>query len=164
MLFFVLGSLSLYVLFCFFFLMIRRPPRSTRTDTLFPYTTLFRSLDENPAGGMGPFIMNPEGVARFFARKGMAEGPFPVHYEPFETPLGYNPLFPDEKRAVSNPAARVFENDLASMGKVADLPYVGTTYRLPEQFHYWTKHVEPNTILQPELFFETAASLAQERG
>src|SRR3546814_20725684 len=30
--------------FLFFFLMIRRPPRSTRTDTLFPYTTLFRSL------------------------------------------------------------------------------------------------------------------------
>src|SRR3546814_12912413 len=29
----------------FFFLMIRRPPRSTRTDTLFPYTTLFRSDD-----------------------------------------------------------------------------------------------------------------------
>src|SRR3546814_6624709 len=34
----------LYVLFVFF-LMIRRPPRSTRTDTLFPYTTLFRSAD-----------------------------------------------------------------------------------------------------------------------
>src|SRR3546814_16708251 len=33
-----------YVKYCFvFFLMIRRPPRSTRTDTLFPYTTLFRS-------------------------------------------------------------------------------------------------------------------------
>src|SRR3546814_4771835 len=32
----------------FFFLMIRRPPRSTRTDTLFPYTTLFRSpIDDN---------------------------------------------------------------------------------------------------------------------
>src|SRR3546814_5081491 len=31
------------LLFVFFFLMIRRPPRSTRTDTLFPYTTLFRS-------------------------------------------------------------------------------------------------------------------------
>src|SRR3546814_8275091 len=30
--------------FFFFLLMIRRPPRSTRTDTLFPYTTLFRSL------------------------------------------------------------------------------------------------------------------------
>src|SRR3546814_15660575 len=32
-----------YCLDCFF-LMIRRPPRSTRTDTLFPYTTLFRSM------------------------------------------------------------------------------------------------------------------------
>src|SRR3546814_13670809 len=30
-----------------FFLMIRRPPRSTRTDTLFPYTTLFRSSDDS---------------------------------------------------------------------------------------------------------------------
>src|SRR3546814_12710141 len=35
--------LMLSDLFLFFFLMIRRPPRSTRTDTLFPYTTLFRS-------------------------------------------------------------------------------------------------------------------------
>src|SRR3546814_2280405 len=35
--------LSLYFSVAFFFLMIRRPPRSTRTDTLFPYTTLFRS-------------------------------------------------------------------------------------------------------------------------
>src|SRR3546814_2108062 len=34
----------LCIVFCsFFFLMLRRPPRSTRTDTLFPYTTLFRS-------------------------------------------------------------------------------------------------------------------------
>src|SRR3546814_6792338 len=32
----------------FFFLMIRRPPRSTRTDTLFPYTTLFRSVGGDP--------------------------------------------------------------------------------------------------------------------
>src|SRR3546814_1110626 len=32
------------VLVLVFFLMIRRPPRSTRTDTLFPYTTLFRSI------------------------------------------------------------------------------------------------------------------------
>src|SRR3546814_16378368 len=32
------------LVFVFFFLMIRRPPISTRTDTLFPYTTLFRSF------------------------------------------------------------------------------------------------------------------------
>src|SRR3546814_20419129 len=35
--------MSLILHFFCFFLMIRRPPRSTRTDTLFPYTTLFRS-------------------------------------------------------------------------------------------------------------------------
>src|SRR3546814_10959171 len=41
----VLQKLSvIHVLVMFFFLMIRRPPRSTRTDTLFPYTTLFRSV------------------------------------------------------------------------------------------------------------------------
>src|SRR3546814_685671 len=39
----------LMLLFIFFFLMIRRPPRSTRTDTLFPYTTLFRSFLEGGA-------------------------------------------------------------------------------------------------------------------
>src|SRR3546814_3174902 len=37
----------------FVFLMIRRPPRSTRTDTLFPYTTLFRSGRAAGFGGAG---------------------------------------------------------------------------------------------------------------
>src|SRR3546814_15005490 len=45
---------SIYIAcLCFFFLMIRRPPRSTRTDTLFPYTTPFRSVTGTVArGGM----------------------------------------------------------------------------------------------------------------
>src|SRR3546814_9311988 len=38
----------MFFLFLFFFVMIRRPPRSTRTDTLFPYTTLVRSADGQP--------------------------------------------------------------------------------------------------------------------
>src|SRR3546814_4001780 len=42
--------MCLFVYVLFFFLMIRRPPRSTRTDTLFPYTTLFRSLWRRPSG------------------------------------------------------------------------------------------------------------------
>src|SRR3546814_13537605 len=53
-----------------FFLMIRRPPRSTRTDTLFPYTTLFRS--SAPRGGLerpsarDPFAMKLfPGATRF---------------------------------------------------------------------------------------------------
>src|SRR3546814_10057759 len=41
-----------FVFFYFFFLMIRRPPRSTRTDTLFPYTTLFRSIKEHKSLGI----------------------------------------------------------------------------------------------------------------
>src|SRR3546814_9353081 len=41
-------------MFLFFFLMIRRPPRSTRTDTLFPYTTLFRSQHRAEAGADHP--------------------------------------------------------------------------------------------------------------
>src|SRR3546814_6580112 len=43
--------LSVLFYFFFFFLMILRPPRSTRTDTLFPYTTLFRSLQAHPRPG-----------------------------------------------------------------------------------------------------------------
>src|SRR3546814_16243137 len=39
----VLSAMLNYMVIQFFFLMIRRPPISTRTDTLFPYTTLFRS-------------------------------------------------------------------------------------------------------------------------
>src|SRR3546814_11238281 len=42
-LFLFLFSVYRICICCVFFLMIRRPPRSTRTDTLFPYTTLFRS-------------------------------------------------------------------------------------------------------------------------
>src|SRR3546814_20427627 len=40
-----------------FFLMIRRPPRSTRTDTLFPYTTLFRS--SCPSTAFPGFVSDP---------------------------------------------------------------------------------------------------------
>src|SRR3546814_1411454 len=46
-----------------FFLMIRRPPRSTRTDTLFPYTTLFRSLRRRRAARHQGWA-KPTGAAR----------------------------------------------------------------------------------------------------
>src|SRR3546814_6051762 len=47
-------NMLLYNECTFFFLMIRRPPRSTRTDTLFPYTTLFRSTS---GGTLAPLFM-----------------------------------------------------------------------------------------------------------
>jgi formate dehydrogenase major subunit len=121
-------------------------------------------VDQNPATGMGPFIMNAEGVARFFARANMAEGPFPEHYEPFETPLRSNPLSPKQPQALSNPAARVFEGDRAAFGHVEQFPHLATTYRLTEHFHFWTKHVRLNAILQPEQFVEIGEALAKELG
>src|SRR3546814_10271300 len=53
----------------FFFLMIRRPPRSTRTDTLFPYTTLFRS-----AGQDAPLVVGEAAAAMFIGHAGDRRG------------------------------------------------------------------------------------------
>jgi len=120
--------------------------------------------DEDPAQGMGPFIMNPEGVARFFARAGMAEGPFPEHYEPFETPVGYNPLHPKQPGATNNPAARIYKRDREALGKADAFPCVATTYRLTEHFHFWTQHARLNAITQPEQFVEIGEVHAKELG
>jgi formate dehydrogenase major subunit len=120
--------------------------------------------DEDPSLGMGPFIMNADGVGRFFARRAMAEGPFPEHYEPFETPLARNLLNPNGKQALNNPAARVFKGDRAAFGKADQFPHVATTYRLTEHFHYWTKHVRLNAIMQPEQFVEIGEALGKELG
>src|SRR3546814_3529164 len=54
-----------------FFLMIRRPPRSTRTDTLFPYTTLFRSTGERAA-----FV-----AEQFGLHQGLRDRPAVDHHE-----------------------------------------------------------------------------------
>ena len=45
-----------------------------------------------------------------------------------------------------------------------DFPYVATTYRLTEHFHFWTKHALINAILQPEEFIEIGEVLAKEKG
>ncbi|WP_273942877.1 hypothetical protein, partial [Enterobacter bugandensis] len=50
-----------------------------------------------------PFIMNPEGTSRLWVRGMMKDGPFPVHYEPFESPVA-NVIAPKIR---GNPAARV---------------------------------------------------------
>ncbi|MBP1883940.1 formate dehydrogenase major subunit [Ensifer mexicanus] len=111
---------------------------------------------------VGPFIMNPEGVSRLFTRGMMRDGPFPTHYEPFESPLG-NLVAPNIR---GNPAARVFKGDLEQFAETAskEFPYAATSYRLTEHFHYWTKHVHVNAVLQPEFFVEISEELAAEKG
>ena len=119
--------------------------------------------DAAPDQGVGAFIMNPEGVARLHA-VGMSEGPFPEHYEPFETPVGVNLMCPTNPKAVSNPAARVYKGDLEAFGKKEEFPYAATTYRLTEHFHFWTKHAKSNAITQPAPFVEIGEALAKEKG
>lgn len=114
-----------------------------------------------PGSDVTPFIMQPEGVSRLFAIDKMAEGPFPEHYEPIETPIGTNPLHPN---VVSNPVARILASDKESFGSHEKFPYVGTTYRLTEHFHFWTKNSLLNVIAQPEQFVEISEQLAAEKG
>lgn len=111
---------------------------------------------------VGPFIMNPEGVSRLFTRGMMRDGPFPAHYEPFESPI-VNPVAPKVR---GNPAARVFEGDMAQFAEAAskEFPYAATSYRLTEHFHFWTKHVIVNAVIQPEFFVEISEQLAAEKG
>ena len=120
-------------------------------------------VDAAPDQNVGSFIMNPEGVARLHAI-GMAEGPFPEHYEPFESPVGVNLMCPNNPKAVSNPAARVFKADLEALGKKEEFPYAATTYRLTEHQHFWTKHARSNAIVQPAPFVEIGEELAKEKG
>ncbi len=106
----------------------------------------------------GSFIMLPEGVAKLFTPE-FAEGPFPEHYEPVESPVE-NALHP---AVGSNPAAVIKSGELDVLGTVDEYPYIGTTYRLTEHFHYWTKNIEATNALQPHFFVELPEELAAEK-
>jgi len=110
-------------------------------------------------GEVGPFIMNPEGSARLFVRGMMRDGPFPVHYEPFEAPVA-NVIAPKIR---GNPVARVFKGDMEQFGDAKEFPYAATSYRLTEHFHFWTKHAQINASTQPEFFVEISEQLAKEK-
>jgi formate dehydrogenase major subunit len=113
-----------------------------------------------PPGEVQPFIMNPEGVGRLFGTDRMADGPFPEHYEPVESPTA-NAFHP---KVQSNPAARIYPRDREMMGKVEEFPYAATTYRLTEHFHFWSKHVRALAVVQPEPFIELGEVLAGQKG
>jgi formate dehydrogenase major subunit len=108
---------------------------------------------------VGPYIMNPEGTARLFTRGMMRDGPFPAHYEPFESPVT-NVIAPKVR---GNPVARVFKDDFEQFADAKEFPYAATSYRLTEHFHFWTKHNQINASLQPEFFVEISEQLAKEK-
>jgi formate dehydrogenase major subunit len=80
--------------------------------------------------------------------------------EPFESPVA-NPL---NRGMRGNPVARIFPSDVASLGTSDAFPFVATSYRLTEHFHYWTKHNRVNAVNQPEFFVEISEELAAEKG
>src|SRR3546814_19734758 len=80
--------------------MIRRPPRSTRTDTLFPYTTLFRSLG-------GPIIQD---VMHFFVTYEGKRQEIPREITPgLSLPVSY---FPSEYQSAFGSTTSTFKEDL----------------------------------------------------
>jgi formate dehydrogenase major subunit len=118
-------------------------------------------VDSHPQDHLGPFIMNPEGVGRLFAPIGvLAEGPFPEHYEPIESPTK-NLFHPEQS---NNPLVKKFKSPYDKFGDPAEYSIVCTTYRLTEQYHYWTKNNPMNVQLIPEPFVEIPVELAEEKG
>ncbi len=119
-------------------------------------------VDSPPRDHMGPFIMNPEGVGRLFAPlAAFAEGPFPEHYEPIESPIA-NPLHPQQS---NNPVVKKFTTDMDKYGTPDQgFNVICTTYRLTEHYHYWTKNNPMIVQLVPEPFVEIPEELAKELG
>lgn len=107
----------------------------------------------------GPFIMLPEGRGRLYCAP-LVDGPFPEHYEPFET-VAENILHP---KTPHNPVVKLYKSDLDLLGKPDEFPYVATTYRIVEHFHYWTKHIYGISALVPKMFIELPEELAKELG
>ena len=110
--------------------------------------------------GKLPFIMKPDGRAFLFG-PGMVDGPFPEHYEPYENPLGRNPM----SAQISNPVFKIFKSD---MDKVASadpkFPIVCSTNTITEHWCSGSMTRWQPWLLeaQPELFVEMSPQLAGE--
>ena len=71
----------------------------------------------------------------------MRDGPFPAHYEPFESPIA-NPVAP---KVAGTRWPGCSRTTWPQFGDATEFPYAATSYRLTEHFHYWTKHVGTRT-------------------
>ncbi len=118
-------------------------------------------------GGKLPFIMKPDGVGSIYG-PGLADGPFPEHYEPLESPLKDNPM----SKQRMNPTVKMFYGKEGSLPEdifsVADskFPIVCTTYRVTEHWQtgVMTRHVPWLLEAQPQMFVEMSTELATEKG
>jgi formate dehydrogenase major subunit len=100
-------------------------------------------------------------VGRIFAPlAAFADGPFPEHYEPIESPIE-NPLHAGQS---TNPVVTKLKGADDKYGTAKDFDVVCTTFRLTEHYHYWTKNNPMTVQLVPEPFIEMAAEMADELG
>jgi len=114
-----------------------------------------------PDGGWAPdkknpFIMNSEGVGKLFS-KSLADGPFPEHYEPMESPV--KNLMNSQK---VNPAAVILPTVVNEFGDESQYPYVATTYRVTEHWQAgaMTRNLPWLIELMPSMFCEISPGLA----
>jgi formate dehydrogenase major subunit len=118
--------------------------------------------DSNPKDHMGPFIMNAEGVGRIFAPlAAFADGPFPEHYEPIESPV-QNALHPAQS---NNPVVKKLKtaaDKLAQPAKasMSSAPLTGS----PSITTTGPRTIQMNVQLIPEPFIEIPVELADELG
>ncbi|MCL5122975.1 MAG: formate dehydrogenase-N subunit alpha, partial [Deltaproteobacteria bacterium] len=114
------------------------------------------------AGGKYPFIMKPDGLAAIFG-PGLADGPFPEHYEPLECPVPKNVL----SSQFTNPTITIFSGAMDKhLTCDPRFPFVGTTYRVTE---HWQTGImtrwQPWLIeAEPQMFVEMSQELAKLRG
>ncbi len=110
-------------------------------------------------GGTDAFIMNPQGLGQLFAS--VVDGPFPEHYEPFESPTR-NLL----SKVQSNPVAKVWDiGDLNKLGTPDKYPYVLTTCELAEHDAAgMSRHVPWLSELFPGHFAEIGPEMARALG
>ena len=118
-----------------------------------------------PPDARYPFIMRTGGHARLFGAgraDGRADGPFPEHYEPWESPVD-NLLHPNQS---VNPVFKIWNSEMDAKGARARYPLVGTTYRVSEHWQSgaMTRNLPWLAELQPDMFVEMSPELAAERG
>jgi formate dehydrogenase major subunit len=117
--------------------------------------------------GKYPFIMTATGVGSIFG-PGLADGPFPEHYEALECPLQENIM---SKQRI-NPTLKIFyekgKGEIEDIFASCDLrfPFVATTYRVSEHWQtgVMTRHLPWQLEMVPQQFVEMSEELAKEKG
>src|SRR3546814_16101346 len=110
--------------------MIRRPPRSTRTDTLFPYTTLFRSLELELAAEEGVAAAGVDHVARAEGQR-IAVGAPRMHQRRAAVGAELDALHLDLLERLDAVLARVFEQHLVALLALAVVGVVALGVQRP---------------------------------